>query len=107
LRGSIACNGQTLIWHSNNRYHIFELAKGVRLEKKHMNSTDLISCYDNFENYYYHMDACCYSWLKRWQTENFKPRTLAKKVRDLPDPPIVLDQVKGELLAKIKAHKEA
>ena len=64
--GSIACNGQTLVWHSNHSLHVFDLSTGQRIKKDRLNSTALISTYDAKENYYYHMDAACYSWLKRW-----------------------------------------
>ena len=105
-RGSIACNGRNLIWHSNNRHHIFDCGSGVRVHKNHVNSTDLISTYDAKENYYYHMDACCYSWLKRWRFTNFKPRVITKVVKELPDLPIVFDTSKSEILTKIKEIKE-
>jgi len=45
-RGSIACNGQTLVWFSNHRLHIFNLSTGIRAKKEHLNSTALISTYD-------------------------------------------------------------
>ena len=90
-KGSIACNGQVLIWHSNHNWHVFDMSTGVRVYKEHMNSTALISTYDPKENKYYHMDAACYSWLKRWCINGFKPRVIKKEVKELPDLPVVLD----------------
>ena len=33
MKGSIACNGQTLCWFSNHRLHIFNLSTGIRADK--------------------------------------------------------------------------
>ena len=106
-KGSIACNGQTLLWHSNHNWHAFDLSTGVRVLKEHMNSTALISTYDAKENTYYHMDAACYSWLKKWKVSGFKPRVLTKEVKELPDLPVVLDAQKAELLHTIAEIKKA
>jgi hypothetical protein len=52
--------------------HIFDTVTGIRRKKEHYNSTNLISCYDPSSNYYYQMDAACYSWLKRFQLSGYK-----------------------------------
>ena len=72
-----------------------------------MNSTALISTYDPKENKYYHMDAACYSWLKRWSVNGFKPRVIKKEVKELPDLPVVLDAQKAEFLHQISEEKKA
>lgn len=106
LKGSLACNGAVLIWHSSHRFHIFDMATGIRFKKDHLNSTALISTYDAKENYYFHMDAACYSWLKRWRVEGFKPRVLTKEKKKIAELPIIFDSIKGEIAAHITANKK-
>ena len=105
--GSIACNGQTLLFHSNHYIHCFDLSTGIRRRKEHINSTALISTYDPSDNYYYHMDAACYSWLKRFNLSGYKPRVIKKEVKELPDLPIVFDSHKSEMLQAITEEKKA
>ena len=96
--GSIACNGNVLLFHSNHYMHVFDCGTGVRRKKEHYNSTSLISTYCTRSNYYFHMDAACYSWLKKFKLSGFKPRDLTKKdVKELPDLPVVLEQVKKDI----------
>lgn len=98
-RGSMACNGEVLLWWSAHYFHVYEMSTGIRKKKEHCNSTAFVTTYDAKENWYYYMDAACYSWLKRCKIAGFKPRVLTKEVKELPDLPIVFDTVKGELLA--------
>ena len=91
MKGSIACNGAVLIWHSMHRWHMFDVVTGTRFKKEHMNSTSLISTYDAKDNYYFHMDAACYSWLKRWKISGFKPRVLGSKIKKMVELPVVFD----------------
>ena len=52
------------------------------------------------------MDAACYSWLKRHKVPGFKPKVVGEKVKkDLPELPIVFDEVKGEILNQIKEEE--
>lgn len=106
-KGSIVCNGQVLIWHSNHNWHVFDCSTGVRIRKDHMNSTALVSAYDAKENWYYHMDAACYSWLKKWRVSGFKPRVLTKVVKEHPDLPPVLDSIKGDILLFLTEEQKA
>lgn len=101
-RGSIACNQETLIWWSAHNKHVYEYSSGIRKEKEYCNSTSWITFYDAKENWFYNMDAACYSWLKRCRLPGFKPRVICKKEKELPDLPIVLDKLKGDILAQIK-----
>ena len=105
-RGSMACNQEVLIWWSAHYFHVYEYATGIRKRKEHVNSTSYITFYDAKENWYYFMDAACYSWLKRCKIAGFKPRVLTKQEKDLPDLPIVLDGLKGEILAQIKEENK-
>ena len=105
-RGSIACNGDLLIFWTAHNFHVYDMATGVRKKKEHVNSTSFITVYDAKENWYYYMDAACYSWLKRCHIVGFKPRQLTKEVKDLPDLPIVFDTHKSEILAQIEAEKK-
>ena len=82
------------------------MATGIRKRKEHVNSTSYITVYDAKEQWYYYMDAACYSWLKRCKIQGFKPRVLTKEVKDLPDLPIVYDTHKSEILAQIEAEKK-
>ena len=59
-RGSIACNGSVLLWHSSHYMHVFDCATGIRKKKEHYNSTALISTYCTKTNYYFHMDGIYY-----------------------------------------------
>ena len=107
-RGSIACNGSILLWHSANYMHVFDTVTGIRRKKEHYNSTNLISCYDPRSNYYFQMDSACYSWLKRFQLSGYKPLQPSKKLsKELPDLPIVFQTDKDGILARIAAEKEA
>ena len=90
FQGSITCNSAVLVFHSNHNLHIFDMATGVRTRKEHLNSTPLISTYDPRDNYFYHMDAACYSWLKRFKLNGYKPRVIKKEVKELPDLPLIL-----------------
>ena len=81
--------------------HCFNMSTGVRRRKEHLNSTALISTYDRTDNYYYHMDAACYSWIKRFNLAGYKARVIKKEVKELPDLPIVFDTHKSEMLAQI------
>ena len=72
--------------------HVFDCGTGVRRKKEHYNSTSLISTYCTRSNYYFHMDAACYSWLKKFKLSGFKPRDLTKKdMKELPDLPVALE----------------
>ena len=73
-RGSIACNGELLIFWTAHYFHVYEMSTGMRKKKDHVNSTSFITVYDAKENWYYYMDAACYSWLKRCRINGFKPR---------------------------------
>ena len=105
-RGSLACNGETLIWFARHWFHVFDVETGVRRRKDNVSSTGMISCYDAKENWYYYMDAACYSWLKKFHVSGFTPRVIKKEAKELPDLPIVFDQPKSEILAQIKAAEE-
>ena len=102
----MACNGSVLLWWSAHNFHVYDLSNGVRNKKEHINSTSMVSCYDAKEMWYYYMDAACYSWLKRRKIEGFKPRSLTKEVKELPDLPIVFDTHKSEIIAQIAAEKK-
>lgn len=78
----------------------------MRKKKDHVNSTSFITVYDAKENWYYYMDAACYSWLKRCRIGGFKPRQLTKEVKELPDLPIVFDAHKSEILAQITEERK-
>lgn len=110
-RGSIACNGSVLLFHSSHYMHVFDCATGVRKKKEHYNSTSLISTYCNRANLYFHMDAACYSWLKKFKISGFKPRDITlKEVKELPDLPPVLDTIKKNIIDQIaeeqKSHED-
>lgn len=106
LKGSMACNGAVLIWHSSHRWHMFDVVTGIRFKKEHLNSTGLISTYCAKDNAYFHMDAACYSWLKKWKVTGFEPRVIGTKVKKMIELPVVLDSLKGQITAKIEANKE-
>ena len=106
-RCSIACNGRVLLFHSAHNMHVFDMGTGVRTLKEHYNSTALISCYDTKLNSYFHMDAACYSWLKRFELAGFKPRDLSvKEVPELPVLPVIFDVPTKEILAQISEEKK-
>jgi len=83
-RGSIACNNEVLIFWTAHNFHVYSVSTGVRLKKEYVNSTSYITTYDAKENWYYFMDAACYSWLKRTKVSGFKPRVITKEVQELP-----------------------
>ena len=88
--------------------HVFDCATGVRKKKEHYNSTSLISMYCTRSNFYFHMDAACYSWLKKFKLSGFKPRDLtAKEVKELPDCPVVLDKMKQDIVDQIAEEKKS
>ena len=105
-RGSIACNNDVLLWWSAHYFHVYDCSNGQRKKKEHCNSTSYITVYDPKENWYYYMDAACYSWLKRCKVNGFKPRVLKKEAKELPDLPIVFDTSKSEILAQIEEEKK-
>lgn len=45
-RGSMACNGEILLWYSSHNLHVYDMNTGMRVKKEHTNSTSLITCYD-------------------------------------------------------------
>ena len=101
-RGSIACNQETLLWWTAHNFHVYEYTTGIRKQKENVNSTSYISFYDARENWYYYMDAACYSWLKRCRIPGFKPRVPKTSAKELPDLPAVLTEPKAIILAQIK-----
>ena len=106
-RGSIACNGEILIFHSNKHMHFFDMSSGIRMKKEHINSTALITTYDAKTNFYFQMDAACYSWLKKCKIRGFKPRVLGlKKEKEMPQLPMVLDEQKKLILTQITNEKK-
>ena len=51
--GSLACNGELLVWRSRCKIHIFSLETGVRLHKEEVKGNVWISTHDNLDNYFY------------------------------------------------------
>ena len=105
-RGSMACNQEVLLWWTAHNFHVYEYATGIRKKKEHVNSTSYITCWDSKEEWYYYMDAACYSWLKRCKVAGYKNRVLEKAAKELPDLPIVFDTYKSEILAQIKEEEK-
>lgn len=105
-RGSFICNESVLLWWSAHNFHCYDMNTGVRKFKQHVNSTAFITCWDHKEEWYYNMDAACYSWLKRVKIAGFKNRDTKKLKKDFPDLPIILDETKSEILKHIKLEQE-
>ena len=100
-RGSLACNGDILIWHGSTTMYIFDLNTGIRIKKERLGS-EYISCYDAKENWYYYMDVACYSWLKRIKVRGFEPKDPSKKKKKvLPELPVILDSHKSTIQAEV------
>ena len=71
--GSIACNGELLVWRSRRKIHIFSLETGVRLHKELVPPNIWISTHDNLDNYFYHTSHMCSPFgLERFRIEGFK-----------------------------------
>ena len=77
-RGSMACNGQILLWRSACNIHVYDFSNGLRLEKNHETSTAWITYYDVKDKYFFALDCCSYSWLKQYTVEFFEPKNLNK-----------------------------
>ena len=54
MRGSLACNGKVLVWHSRSKVHVFSLETGIRIKKMKVSESELLSSYDPADNYFYH-----------------------------------------------------
>ena len=53
INGSIACNGELLVWRSRCKIHVFSLSSGIRLHKELIPNNPWISTYDLTDNYFY------------------------------------------------------
>ena len=103
--GSMACNGDFLVWHSRKNVHVFDLKSGKRVFKENRHSGIHLSCFEAMSSQWYSCDADCYSWLDEWQIKGFK--TIVRSGEDekeelkLPEVPVVLDEPKAKIKASI------
>ena len=99
-RGSLAYDGHNLLWWSNNNFHVYNFATGMRIEKRLNNC--YISVYDPIENWYYVTDVSSYGWLKRVKVSGFQVKAKDQTIMKIPDLPIVLDSHKGDIIAHLE-----
>lgn len=98
---SFACNGMHCVIYSNQYICFFDQYSGVMLLKENVGNH--ISTYVPEENLFYRLDIAIYGTLAKCSVKNFKPKDLGAKKIYLPNPPILLDQAKGNF---IKQQKE-
>ena len=65
----------------------------------------MIGTYCLKSEFFFIMDTCSYSWLRRYKIKGFK-NNLIKKKKKMPKKVIVLDKLKSQILKEIEAKKE-
>ena len=98
---NLACNGTVIVLNTQCKLHVFNMESGIRI-KTHSLSKQMRWFCPKKNVFFFGDTHSSYSYLRHNTLVGFKQKTVIAKKRKLPKPPIVLDQIKGEILTAIQ-----
>lgn len=106
-RGMLHKNSKTIVLHSGNRVHAFDLTTGQRIAKNHWNSTCHVICHNPSSKMFQYMDCACYSYNKCIEIISYDPENqIVEEAALTAEIPIMLDGIKQELKKELLSKNE-
>ena len=102
---SATANGTVYILYGPNKYSVFNLSTGARIKKYGIGTCKFWWC-PKLERTFYGDTHSSYSYMYHAKIDGYKAKKIVKKVKALPTPPAVLENVKEVILTELKDKEE-